>query len=131
MKRTVRNVLVSAATLAVVTGGPVAAASIAAAAPAVPHAVVAQQQNDDDQDGRDQDDDNGLWGLLGLVGLVGLVGLIRRGRSNDRLAGPAAAPPATPSERLDREPVDQTYARAPQQYFDPAQPPRDSGYRQQ
>ncbi|MBB4906225.1 WGxxGxxG family protein [Actinophytocola algeriensis] len=124
MKRTVRNGLVAAATLAVVIGGPAATAT-----PAVPHTVMAQQQ-DEDRDRGDQDDDHGLWGLLGLVGLVGLLGLIRRGRRNDQLAGPAVAPPVTQSEMPARQPVDHIQPGAPQQYADPARPPRDGGYRQ-
>jgi MYXO-CTERM domain-containing protein len=133
MKRTVRDVAVTMAAVAVLATGP-AAAVAAAEAPVLPH-TVAVQQNDDDRDQGDQNDDQGLWGLLGLLGLVGLLGLIRRGRSNDRLAGPSAEPPVTESDRITRRPAEQppmrTATQQPQQYADPqryAGPPQ--GYQQ-
>jgi MYXO-CTERM domain-containing protein len=86
--------------VAVATLTVVTAGPVAAAPAEAPVTVLAQQENS----GHEDDDDAGLWGLLGLLGLVGLVGLIRRGRAGDRLAGPAAT--------------------------DPAQPPRDGGFRQ-
>jgi len=129
MKRVVRYGVMVAAVVATVTAGPTAMAS---ESPAVANTAVVQQQNDDDQD---RGDDHGLWGLLGLLGLVGLVGLIRRGRSNDRLAGPAAEPPVAESEVITRRPTDYVPSgpsAQPQQYVQPRQQPAapPDGYRQ-
>jgi LPXTG-motif cell wall-anchored protein len=93
MKTLVRNVSLAVMASCAILAGPVtttATATTTASGPQITYVAIAEQREQETGD-----DDNGMWGLLGLLGLVGLVGLVRRGRRNENLAGPAAAPPVT------------------------------------